>query len=303
LIVAESLTKRYGPVLALDRLNLTVPDGAVLGLLGPNGSGKSTLAGLIMGFIFPNGGRLDLGRWSPAQIGFMPERPCFPPRVRARDYMMLTGRLGGLGAAGLKQAAEMRLDQMGLGQAASWPIGSYSKGMLQRLALANALLAEPPVLIMDEPMSGLDPLWQKAVRELVWSLHRSGITVLLSTHRLEDISDLCTHVAIVNHGRLVRGGSLAEVLAPRNAISIRTSASAVDMAEALKTLGPGVTASGNTVTLSGAAMEASSAALRLILEAGAEVLDLRRERQSLEEVYVRAIMGTEDGSGPGVGAR
>ena len=293
MIVAEELTKRYGPVVALDRLSVTVPDGAVLGLLGPNGSGKSTLARLIMGFIFPNGGRLDLGGWSPAQIGFMPERPAFPPRFRARDYLALAGRLGGLAGGRLRQTVDSRLEQMGLSQAAGWLIGSYSKGMLQRLALAAALISEPPCLILDEPMSGLDPLWQKGVRDTVRTLRQAGTTVVLSTHRLEDIADLCTQVAIVHRGRLVRGGSLDEVLPLRDEVRIRVSRMGDELRAGLRQLGPGVAALDDTVTLSGESLAAASSVLRLILDSGAEVLEMRRQRKSLEEVYLEAITRSE----------
>ena len=293
MIIAEELTKRYGPVVALNRLTVTVPDGSVLGLLGPNGSGKSTLARLIMGFIFPNGGRLDLGGWSPSQIGFMPERPAFPPRLRARDYLALAGRLGGLSGGRLRQAVDSRLEQMGLSQAAGRFTGSYSRGMLQRLGLAAALISEPPCLILDEPMSGLDPFWQKGVRDIVRSLRQSGTTVVLSTHRLEDIADLCTHVAIVHRGRLVRGGSLAEVLPLRNEVVIRVSGAGADLQAGLLRLCRGVAVSDDTVTLSGEALAASSAVLRLILDSGVEVLEMRRRRMTLEEVYLEAITGTE----------
>lgn len=292
-IAAQGLTKRYGRVLALDRLDLTVPDGAVLGLLGPNGSGKSTLVRLVMGFIFPDAGRLDRGVSRPDAIGFMPERPAFPHRMRARSYLALNGQLSGLSGAGLRQAVEARLGQMGLESSAGWPIGAYSKGMLQRLALAAALIGDPRLLILDEPMSGLDPLWQKAFRETVRLLQRAGTTVVFSTHRLEDIVDLCTHVAIIHRGRLVRGGSLNEVLPLRDEIRIRVGAMTEPLRARLRGIGMGVTVSGDEVVLAGQALASAPAVLRLVLDEGAEIIDLRRQRMSLEEVYLASIASRE----------
>ncbi len=138
MIATHDLTKRYGGVLALDRLAVEIPEGAVFGLLGPNGSGKSTLVRLLMGFTFPDAGRLDRGGLAPWRIGYLPERPYFPPRSPVREYLRTVGSLSGLHGQSLSKAVEVRMEQVGLAQTAGWRIGAFSKGMLQRIAPAWA---------------------------------------------------------------------------------------------------------------------------------------------------------------------
>src|SRR5512146_2439176 len=220
MIAISRLTKRYGATTALDDLTLAVPEGTVFGLLGPNASGKSTLIKLLLGFIFPDQGDIDLGSISPASIGYVPERPRFPPGCRIEEYLTTAGRLCGETGEGLRKDVHRCLCTVGLDHVAQWRIGASSKGMLQRLALAQALLGNPPVLILDEPMGGLDPAGQKAVRELVKALPVAGKTVLFSTHRLSEVAEVCSHLAILNRGRLVRAGALIEVLPLRPQVTI-----------------------------------------------------------------------------------
>jgi ABC-2 type transport system ATP-binding protein len=288
-IATHDLTKRYGGILALDRLALEIPEGAVFGLLGPNGSGKSTLVRLLMGFIFPDAGRLDRGGLAPWRIGYLPERPYFPPRSPVGEYLRTVGSLSGLHGQALARSVESRLAQVGLAQTAGWRVGALSKGMLQRLALAAALIHDPPVLVLDEPMEGLDPLWQKALRDIIWSLHQQGSTILVSTHRLGDIAALCTHAGILNRGRLVKGGSMGQLIPFRREVRIDVGGLTSDAAAAITALDPDVRVAGGVVTLPGDSPTLKRRVLQSLLDSGADIVGVSRPRASLEEVYLEAM--------------
>lgn len=289
MLQARKLTKRYGATLALDRLDLTVPDGAIFGLLGPNGSGKSTFLRLLMALIFPDAGTISRGGIRRWQIGYLPERPSLPPRSRVDEIMRLAGRLAGVPTMALEAAVASRLEQVGLSDVAQTQVGSCSKGMLQRLGLAVALVGDPSLIVLDEPLEGLDPTWQKAARDLIRQLQREGRTILLSTHRLTDVADLCTEVAILNRGRLRQVGPLAEVLPLQSQITLEVDHLPEAMASALVAGYPDVTVEGKTITLAGDAVALKPAVLRTLLDAGIEVQSLRQRRASLEEVYLEAV--------------
>lgn len=285
----SEVTKRYGQSLALARLTLTIPSGAVFGLLGPNGSGKSTLINLLMGFIFPDAGQIDRGELAPFQFGYVPERPSFPLRCPAEEYLSVAGRLGGMSDTILRDAVAMRLHQVGLGDVARKQVNQFSKGMLQRLALAQALLGNPVFLVLDEPMNGLDPVGQKQVRDLVKALHGEGRTILFSTHRLEDVVDVCTHVAILKRGRLVRAGLLAEVLPARPQIIITVDNITDETRGALLEHYPGIVLNGNTITLNSELVAKKNFVARDLIAAGADIQNLTQTRATLEEIYVEAM--------------
>jgi ABC-2 type transport system ATP-binding protein len=200
---------------------------------------------------------------------------------------MIAGQLSGTNAAALRNDIAARLQQVGLQHAAQWRVNQFSKGMLQRLTIAQALLSDPAFLILDEPMNGLDPAGQKEIRDLIKSLRREGKTVLFSTHRLEDIADVCTHVGILKHGCLVRAGSL-DALAPLRDQVVITLAGAPTL-QAIAALHPGITLDGNTLALNGDAIMQQAAVLRALLEMGAEIQSLSHQRATLEEIYLEAM--------------
>ena len=280
------VTKRYGKTLALDKLSLTIPQGAIFGLLGPNGAGKSTLIHLLMEFIFPDAGQLERGEWMPAQIGYVPERPSFPARCPADESLIVAGELSGMDGAVLRGAVNARLTQVGLQHATHWNVNQFSKGMIQRLALAHALLSDPALFILDEPMSGLDPAAQKEVRDLIKALRREGKTVLFSTHRLDDIEEVCTHIAILKRGRLVRAGTMDEILTPHPRIVITVGALPAN--HALAKLHPGIAVQGNTITLNGEAVAYKANMIRKLLDEGIDIQSLTQQRVTLEQVYLEA---------------
>jgi ABC-2 type transport system ATP-binding protein len=160
--------------------------------------------------------------------------------------------------------------------------------MLQRLGVAQALIGDPPFLLLDEPALGLDPAAQKFMRDQILVLHREGKTVLLSSHHLDEVTRVCTHVAVLNRGRLVRCGPLDVILAPRTQVAITTDSLVPELAARLRALGPGITAGGTAVTLNGEGLAQKSAVLRLLLDAGVDIRRLTEQQSTLEEVYLEA---------------
>ena len=288
MIRSRALTKRYNSTLALDRLTLEIPDGAVFGLLGPNGAGKTTFLRLIMGFVFPDTGEVDRGGLSPASIGFLPERAFYPPRFSIRDQLTTMGRLAGLKGTPLRQEVDELLRQVQLHQIAGRRLGACSRGMLQRLGLAQSLLGNPPLLLLDEPALGLDPAGQKFMREQIATLHQSSKTVILSSHHLDEITRICTHIAVIDRGRLVRTGPLDTILAPRAQVIIITGPMPVDLAAQLTSLASEISVTDERVVLAGEAVPRKAEVLRLLLDRDVEIRQLSERHATLEEVYLEA---------------
>ena len=202
---------------ALDRVSLDVPRGAVLGYLGPNGAGKTTTLRLLMQLVYPTSGSAEiLGRavGDPAvrrRVGFLPEAARFHDSCTAEEFLVYVGGLFGYPAAERRRRAALQLDRAGIGAERRHRLRSYSQGMLQRVGIAQALLNDPEVVFLDEPMTGLDPLGRRDVRKLILALRNEGRTVLLSSHILSDAEAVCSHVAILKRGRLATAGSIAEL--------------------------------------------------------------------------------------------
>lgn len=275
--------KRYDSKPALDRLSLEVPTGAVFGLLGPNGAGKTTLLRLVMGFILPDAGQIDRHGLPVRRIGYLPERALYPPRFSIRDYLATLSRL-----AGVPPAVDGLLARVGLEEAGRRRLGDCSRGMLQRVGLAQALLGDPSLLLLDEPALALDPAGQKFIREQIVALHEAGKTIILSSHQLDEVVRVCTHVAVLSHGRLVRSGPLEGMLAGGSRVIIATGPLPPALQHELESETRGVCASAGQVVLLGPAVERKAEVLRSLLDAGVEIHRLSEERVSLEEVYLEA---------------
>jgi ABC-2 type transport system ATP-binding protein len=294
LLQVDGLTKSYGSTLALDHLSLTVASGAVFGLLGPNGSGKSTFIRLVLGFLRPDSGRIDFadGRpsadWRPS-IGYLPDRPAFPFGARLIEYLELMGALAGLDRSTLRARARQQLADVDLIHAADWRIRACSRGMLQRLALAAALIHDPALVILDEPLNGLDPAGQQAMRGQIRRIHAAGHTLLISTHRLNDIAPLCTHLAILHRGKLVRAGDRADLLPIQDRITIRTSSLPAPVADALRLRFPAAIIGDGEIVLLGAACVYKHDLLRALLDANVDLLSLEQARTTPEELYMAAL--------------
>jgi ABC-2 type transport system ATP-binding protein len=222
----EELTKDYAvgfwrrrPYRALDRLTIDIEPGEVFGFLGPNGAGKTTTLKLLMQLIYPTSGRAEiLGRpvgdiTSRQRIGYLPENPSFYDYLTAEELLGYFGQLFGYAPAERRTRIAALLDRVGIGAERRMQLRKFSKGMIQRVGIAQALLNDPEVVFLDEPMSGLDPLGRRDVRSLILELRDQGRTVFFSSHILADAEALCRRVAVVAGGRLAACGSLTDILA------------------------------------------------------------------------------------------
>jgi ABC-2 type transport system ATP-binding protein len=204
---------------ALRPLSLAVEEGEIFGFLGPNGAGKTTTLKILMGLVFPTGGTariLDMELDDPrmkSQIGFLPEQPYFYDHLTARELLHYYGQLSGLDAKPLSRRVDGMLEQVKLSNSANVQLRKFSKGMLQRVGIAQAILHDPKVVFLDEPMSGLDPMGRREVRNLIEELKARGTTVFFSTHILSDAEALCDRVGIIHQGELRGVGAVAELTA------------------------------------------------------------------------------------------
>ncbi len=291
MIGVHELSKYYGSTLALDRLTLQVTVGSILGLVGPNGAGKTTFLRLVMGFVFPDSGRIDRRGLLPARIGYLPERAFYPARFKVHAYLTTLGELAGLQGIALRRAVQELLGRLDLEDVADRRLNACSRGMLQRLGLAQALLGDPPLLLFDEPMLGLDPAGQKFMRDQIVALREAGKTVLLSSHNLGEVRRICTHVAVLNRGRLARSGPLTTMLPARAHVSIGTGPMPEHLPSHLSAISPGITVTDGRVVLDGEAAGHKARVLLTLLQAGVDVRELSEQRATLEEVFLEATSG------------
>jgi ABC-2 type transport system ATP-binding protein len=209
-------------VVAVKDLSVRIEAGEVYGLLGPNGSGKSTTLKIILGLVSPTRGRTEIfGRdsrlvESREAVGFLPENPYFYKFLTGEETLRFFGRLCGMAGATLKSRVNELLDLVGLDKARDRRLGTYSKGMLQRIGLAQALIHDPRLVVLDEPTAGVDPAGSREIRDLIMDLKRRGITVLLSSHLLAQAQEICDRIGILADGMLVREGRLQELIAIEN---------------------------------------------------------------------------------------
>ncbi|HEY2712009.1 MAG TPA: ABC transporter ATP-binding protein [Chthoniobacterales bacterium] len=217
-----SLPFRRCRLIAVRDLNLEVARGQVYGLLGPNGSGKSTTLKIILGLVSPTKGKTQIfGRdsrelGSRTAVGFLPENPYFYKYLTGEETLLFFGKLSGLHGRGLQARTNELLALVRLEEARHRRLGGYSKGMLQRIGLAQALLPEPKLVVLDEPTAGVDPEGSREIRDLILDLKSRGITVLLSSHLLTQVQEICDHVSILSHGVIVREGRVENLLTIEN---------------------------------------------------------------------------------------
>jgi ABC-2 type transport system ATP-binding protein len=307
MIEVKELTKRFGPTVAVDRLSFTVESGEILGFLGPNGAGKTTTMRVLTGYHPPSAGAAVVAGHDVAaeplaarrQVGYLPESVPLYPDLRVGEYLRFVGGVKGLDAGRARHEAERVMKSVDLASRRGQLIGQLSKGYRQRVGLAQALLGDPPVLILDEPTIGLDPKQIVEVRDLIKGL-AGGHTVVLSSHILPEVANTCSKVVIINQGRMVAEGPPA-MLQPGGAGGGRLRVVAQGPAQALAELlakVPGVAsctleggaegeaACGFTLETSGGA-EVQPELARAVVEGGHRLMELSPVSASLEEVFMQ----------------
>jgi ABC-2 type transport system ATP-binding protein len=281
-------------VRALDDLSLTVGAGQIFGFLGGNGAGKTTTIKILMSLLFPTSGSAKILGSDISDvkmhrsIGYCPENPYFYDYLTARELMNYFGELFGLDVAERKRRTEDLLNKVGLAEK-DWDkqLRKFSKGMLQRVGLAQALVNSPEIVFLDEPMSGLDPMGRREIREMIAGLREIGTTVFMSTHILSDVEALCDEVAILRGGKLAATGKLHDLLASGGeAISFEVNATGLS-AEALGSVVGRVTEKASGLSIEVNSEKEIDAAIQSIRAAGGKLLSVQPIKQSLEELFVK----------------
>ncbi|MCZ6781772.1 MAG: ABC transporter ATP-binding protein [Proteobacteria bacterium] len=287
----------------LHGISLTVHRGEIFGFVGPNGAGKTTMLKVLMGLIRASSGRAtvlghDVGETEfRRQVGFLPENPYFYDYLTGREILRFYARLSGVRAAAMDKRVATLLDWVQLSDAADARLRTYSKGMLQRIGIAQALIHDPEVVFLDEPMSGLDPIGRKQIRDLILRLKRAGKTVFMNTHILSDVEMLCDRVAILVAGRIRFQGRLEDFLdGDERESDVVLSGLPADLASRFEErYGAELRGHGTRVELRVKEKEVADL-LRAALEAGAEVQSVTAYRISLESIFMRAVESAEESS-------
>jgi ABC-2 type transport system ATP-binding protein len=287
-IVTRGLTKRFGPVLAVDHVDLDVREGDRFGFLGPNGSGKTTVIRMLLGLVFATSGEIEvLGRPIPSRVrevlpkvGALVEGPSAYGHLSGRANLALIDAAGRAGQRTRHRRVEEALEQVGLAGIDRRPVRKYSLGMRQRLGLAAALLRAPRLLVLDEPTNGLDPQGIREIRDLLVRLNEAGTTVFLSSHQLAEVEQLCTRVGIVDRGRLVLQAELSTLQPVTGRVIVRSP----DADRAAAELnGQVASRDGDQLVVTG--MDPAALNSRLV-RAGLRVIEIRPERSSLEDLVL-----------------
>ncbi|MBC7098385.1 ABC transporter ATP-binding protein [Candidatus Bipolaricaulota bacterium] len=305
MVEAQGLKKSYGPVQAVEGLDLRVQEGEIYGLLGPNGSGKTTTILMLLGLTEPSAGRVQVAGFNPTReplkvkrvVGYLPENVGFYDDLTARENLRYIARLNGIPDRDSKKRIEEVLEQVGLSEVADRPVGTYSRGMRQRLGIADVLVKEPRLAILDEPTTGIDPEGASQILDMIVRMRNErGMTILLSSHLLHQVQRVCDRVGIMHRGRLVAEGTVDE-------LSARTSGEGLEFEAQVRGLSPElvaglkglegvreVVAQGERLRIL-AEVDVRSAVARTVLEKGAELLELRQRAFTLEEIYLRYFQG------------
>ncbi len=302
-ILIEHARKDYGKAAggrreAVADVSISVSRGAIHGLLGPNGAGKTTTLKMLLGLVRPTSGRFEIlgvpsnKPGARARLGFLPEAPYFPSQLTAGEAMALYGQLVGLRRAELATQSDELLDRVGLDGRQKTLLSKFSRGMLQRLGLAAALLGQPEVLVLDEPASGLDPVGQRDVRNLMVELKKAGATILLSSHQLSEVEAISDEVTILNRGRVAARGHIDTLLnaAGQTSVTVRGSG---ELPEAVSSAVEDVAVNGATRVFS-----VADARVRAVVDAlddaGWTLVSLAPKRASLEDYFASMLDGSAE---------
>jgi len=305
-ITAEALTKRYGTTIAVDGLNLAIQRGDVFGLLGPNGAGKTTTILMILGLTEPTSGSITTLSFDPLReplevkrrVGYLPDQVGFYDHMTGRDNLRFTARLAGLARAHIEGSIGNALDRVHLTDAADRPVKTYSRGMRQRLGIAEILMRKVEIAILDEPTSGLDPQTTREFLALIRTLRGEGMTVVISSHLLDLVQSMCDRVALFSNGRIGLSGRvddlMRDVLGGTYVLDIEAGGDRLyDRLTRVAGIGRVTEVSPERFRVDATADVRGSVA-HAIVEAGGELRSLSMAKASLEDVYTRYFQEVRD---------
>ncbi len=296
----QSLRKEFGDNVAVKGLHLQVNQGEVFGFLGPNGAGKTTSIKMLLGLIHPtSGSALLLGRplgdrLARSRIGFLPEHFRFHDWLTAGEFLKLHGQLYGMSDHKIRIQARDLLELLGLTVFAGKQLRTFSKGMLQRIGIAQALLNEPDLVFLDEPTSGLDPVGRRLVRDIIHDLRVKGTTVFINSHLLSEIEVTCDRVAFIKHGEVLKTIDLDQTLDGQLSLAIRGNSFSEEVLAGLRKRGKDIRVDDDTLTMVVTEDAALPEINRYLVETGVEVFSFVPQRISLEDMFIETV-GTDGG--------
>jgi ABC-2 type transport system ATP-binding protein len=291
---------RRRPFTAVEALDLRVPRGQVFGFLGPNGAGKTTTIMMLLGNVRPSRGRgWVLGQpighvEAKRRLGFLPEKFQFHDFLQADEFLDLHGKLYGMPPRRRRQRIGEALELVGLADRRQSRLSQFSKGMQQRIGLAQALLHEPDLVILDEPTSALDPIGRRQVRDIILHLKERGATVFLNSHLLSEIEMTCDHVAILNRGRLVREGTLDQLLAPASMVELQIEGGGPELQAALEAVGELQEKGAGMYEVRVADARRVPELADAVVRHGGRLHAMVPQRESLEDFFVRTVTEAEE---------
>ena len=311
-IETRNLSKTYRSlfglreVTAVEDLSLSVEEGEVFGFLGPNGAGKTTTIKILLGILYPTSGECRLfGKrfisnsiFAPesadsrlkAEIGYLPEGPYFPEFLTGREALSFYGKLYGLRGKAMGESIDKVLDLVGMEYAAGRLVAHYSKGMRQRIGLAQALLADPKLLVLDEPTVGLDPIARREIRDLMIKLRNLGKTLFICSHELSEIEMVCDRVGIISRGKMIKSGRLLDLVLKDRAVEIDVPSLPEDPWKKLESMKCGVVkGDGELVTVSLAAGTDIYNVIDVLKASSVEIVEIKPQKESLEDLFIRTI--------------
>ena len=300
-IEIKNLTKKYRTgfflrqTTAVENLNLSINEKEITGFLGPNGAGKTTTIKSVLGIIRPTSGTIRVFGEDPgyvsvkSRIGFLPEGPYFYDYLTGYEFLKFYGKLFGIENRTLKKRIESLINEVGLSKSENKPLKKYSKGMLQRIGIAQALINDPDLIILDEPMSGIDPIGRRDIREIILNLKEQGKTVFFSSHILSDVEMICDQIAIINRGHLVEVKKINELRkAGESMYEISVIAGNIDIFQSLINEDNFLKERGNLLIFE-SNEEKKQELLKKIIGAGGEIVSISPVHKSLEEIFFEKI--------------
>ncbi len=304
-IKTEKLTKIYGnpaknTIKAIDELTIDVPGGEVFGFLGPNGAGKTTTIYMLLGILKPTSGRGELlgkplgDRGAKEKVGFLPESPTLHLHHTGLSLLDYYGELLNMDRSKRKSRAEEMLELVGLKDVKHKPVNTYSKGMIQRLGLAQSLINSPELLILDEPTANLDPIGRKEVKDILMNIREDKKTIFISSHILAEIESICDRVCILNKGKLIKTGTVEELTREKGKIEIKTENLPAESVEKIKTLGANVIEKEgkNIITLEN--KEQEFGIIEIIREKQCPLISINERKNTLEEIFYSTVKGEKN---------
>jgi ABC-2 type transport system ATP-binding protein len=299
----EGLTKEFRlgfgrqRVVAVDRLDLAVEQGEIFGFLGPNGAGKTTTLKLLLGLLFPTAGKAWILERPIEEVavkqhvGFLPEAPYFYEYLTAEEFLTFYGQLFGLNGSALAKKIDALLEMVALTEARTLPLRKFSKGMLQRIGLAQALINDPDLVILDEPMSGLDPIGRREVRDIILRLRAEGKTIFFSSHILPDVEMICDRVGILVKGRLRAVGAVHDLIGTDAVTSVEVVVEGLpeEGVREAENQGGKVVRSGNQVLVRLDNQRGVDAFLALVRRFGGRLISVVPHKRSLEDLFLKEV--------------